>query len=63
MVLTVVFRNDSPMIVCNDTPTYRSVQVELTPEQLEKIAPRKTGFSDGKLDYESISRCFLEPEE
>jgi hypothetical protein len=51
MKLTVIFRNDSPMIHCGDTPSYRSVQIELTPEQCEAIKLR---------EHEEISRAFIE---
>lgn len=52
-VLTVILRDDSPMIFCGDSPSYRSVQVELTDEQWAKIKPRD--------ENESISTCFIEP--
>ena len=61
--LTVVLRNDGPMIHCDDCPSYRSVQVVLTPEQCAAIAPRKTGSSGGVDEYEYVSRAFLEPNE
>lgn len=58
--LTVIIRNDAPMLFCGDSPTYRSVQVELTQEQQEKIKLRVVG-TQGNLDLlESISSCFLE---
>ena len=62
MKLTVILRNDSPMIHCGDSPSYRSVQIELTHEQCIKIAPQKTGLSGGKDEYESISKAFIEQE-
>ena len=61
MKLTVILRNDSPMIHCGDSPEYRSVQIDLTPEQVAAIAPRKTGSSAGVEEYESISKAFIEP--
>jgi hypothetical protein len=60
MKLTVILRNDAPMIHCGDCPAYRSVQVVLTPEQCTAIAPRKTGSSGGIDEYEDISRAFIE---
>ena len=51
--LTVILRNDAPMIFCGDSPSYRSVHVELTDEQWVKIKP--------KDENESISTCFIEP--
>ena len=60
-ILTVVIRDDSPMIHCGDSPAYRSVQIELTDEQLARIGLRWT-YSSGSNDYyEEISRCFIEP--
>jgi len=55
MVLTVILRDDSPMIHCGDSPAYRSVRVDLTPEQVAAIAPRKTGSTGRQEEYESIS--------
>ena len=60
MKLTVILRNDAPMIHCGDCPAYRSVQVVLTREQCTAIAPRKTGSSGGIDEYEDISRAFIE---
>ncbi len=51
MKLTVILRNDSPMIHCGDSPSYRSVQVDLTPDQCAAIAPRKTESSGGTDEY------------
>ena len=61
MKLTVILRNDSPMIHCGDSPSYRSVQIDLTPEQCESIKPRWTGSSGGTDEYEEISKAFIEP--
>ena len=60
MKLTVIIRNDGPLIFCDDTPSYRSVSIELTPEQMEKIKLLKVGIDRGKDVYESYSKCFLE---
>ena len=62
MILTVILRDDSPMIHFGDSPAYRSVRVELTPEQVAAIAPRKTGCSGMQEEYESISKAFIEPD-
>ena len=56
--LTVIIRDDSPLINCGDTPTYRSVTVELTLDQRDKIRVR----SRSGQPYEYISKCFLEEE-
>jgi hypothetical protein len=65
MILTVIFRDDAPMIHCGDSPSYRSVQIELTPEQRKQLEPRfsyATGLGEQeKRYYESISKCFIEP--
>lgn len=59
-ILTVLIRDDTPMIHCNDTPAYRSVRIELTDEQREQIALRATGSTSGNPIYEAISKCWLE---
>ena len=61
MKLTVIFRDDAPLIHCGDCPSYRSVQIVLTPEQCEAIKPRRTGSNGTQDTYEEISKCFLEP--
>ena len=59
-LLTVIFRNDEPLVHCNDSPSYRSVQVRLTDEQRVALGRHWYGTSNGTDDYESISKCFLE---
>jgi hypothetical protein len=61
MKLTVIFRDDSPMIFCNDSPSYRSVQIDLTEKQNEVLKPLQTGTNGLNKIYESISKCFIEP--
>jgi hypothetical protein len=61
--LTVVFRDDGPMIHCGDCPTYRSVQITLTDEQVRALAMRPTYNSGATQFHEEISRCFIEPDE
>lgn len=58
--LTVVIRDDSPMIFCGDTPSYRSVSIALTQDQMDRIELLKIGTSGEREYYESISNCFLE---
>lgn len=58
--LTVMIRDDAPMIHCNDSPSYRSVRIELTDEQRDSIGLRATGVTSGNPIYESISKCWLE---
>ena len=50
--LTVIIRDDSPMIYCNDSPSYRTVRVSLTTEQQEVIM-----LANG---HESISMAIIE---
>ena len=40
MNLTVIFRDDSPMIFAGDTPKYRTVVIDLTEDQATKLIPR-----------------------
>jgi len=61
MILTVILRNDGPLIFAGDAPSYRSVQTELTPEQCEEIKPRHVGTDCGREVYEAISKAFIEP--
>jgi len=51
--LTVIIRNDTPIIHCNDVPSYRSVTITLTAEQMEKLRLQ---------DNEAISHSFIEIE-
>lgn len=60
-VLTVIFRDDTPMIFAGDTPSYRTVQIQLTPKQKQQLAPRYCGSNGVNRIYEDISRCILEP--
>jgi hypothetical protein len=54
--LTVVFRNDCPLIPSSDSldymSVYRSVQLTLTNEQLSEL------YMDNE---ETVSRCWIEP--
>ncbi len=61
--LTVIFRDDSPMIHCGDSPSYRTVRVKLTDEQREALALRFSFTSGGNHFWEDISRAIIEPEE
>jgi len=58
--LTVVLRNDAPLIHCGDSPSYRTVELTLTEEQERAIMLRKTGIDCGKTHYEAISKLILE---
>ena len=60
-VLTVIIRDVSPFMHLQEPPTYRSVQIELTPEQREKLSLAWVA-SSGFTDYhEEVSQCFFEP--
>ena len=61
--LTVIIRNDGPLIFAGDTPSFRSVKIALTPEQREKLALHWSGTSAGREIHESISHCFIEQED
>jgi len=63
--LTVVLRNDGPIRYCNGVPSFRavsfrSVTIELTPEQCVAIAPRKTDSVAGTDYFEAISQSIVE---
>lgn len=58
--MTVIIRDDSPLVHCNDNPSYRVVRVELTPQQREATGLRWTYSGGGNDYYESISRVIIE---
>ena len=58
--LTVIIRDDSPMIHCGDVPSYRRVTIDLTDEQKAKLCLYATSSSMAKDIFESFSKCFLE---
>ena len=58
--LTVLIRNDGPLIFCGDSPKYRSVAIALTDEQLRALSLDCVGIDCGRAVVESISTCFLE---
>ena len=60
MKLTVIIRDDGPMIHCGDSPSYRSVQLNLTDEQVVALSRRQTHSSGGVEYFEQYSRCFIE---
>lgn len=60
--LTVIIRDDSPMCYAHDSPAYRSVTIELTPEQIKKLALKEVWRSGLSSQHEKISQCFIEPE-
>lgn len=58
--LTVVIRDDSPLIHCGDNPSYRRVTIKLTDDQINYILLKATSQVMGNDVYESVSNCFLE---
>lgn len=62
MKLTVIYRDERALNYTGDPPTHRSVQIELTPEQCQKLKPRHLGFCCDRDMYEQISMVFIEPE-
>ena len=61
--LTVIIRDDAPMIHCGDVPSKRRVTVDLTSEQIEKLRLFSTSSQSGVDIFESVSFCFLEENE
>lgn len=59
--LIVIIRDASPLFFFNDAPRHRTVTVELTEEQLQKLRLEVVGVEGGKDLSEEIDRCFLEP--
>ena len=60
--LTVIFRDNSTMVRCGDSPSYRTVRIKLTDEQREALSLRYL-FSRGNNHFwEDISRAIIEPE-
>ena len=58
--LTIIFRDDAPLIHCGDSPSYRRVTIDLTEEQRNQIKVNATCTSMGKDIFESVSKCFFE---
>jgi hypothetical protein len=58
--LTVVIRDDSPMVHCGDCPSYRTVVLSLTTQQQEALELRYSHTQNGNAFYESISHLILE---
>lgn len=58
--LTVIIRDDSPLINCSDMPSYRRVTITLTGEQIKKMMLEPTCQQGERVFHESVSKCFLE---
>lgn len=61
--LTVIVRDDSPAIHLGDTPSYRSIRIQLTDEQRAQIALRPAWTTGKDVFYEVISKCIMEPDD
>ena len=67
MKLTVVFVNNWRNRIalefenCTMPQTFRTVHIELTPEQLKQIEPAPLGISHNKPVTEEIYNSWLEP--
>jgi|HubBroStandDraft_4_1064222.scaffolds.fasta_scaffold382929_5 hypothetical protein len=59
-ILTVIIRDDAPMIHCGDSPSYRTLRIALTEEQINEIELRHTATVATQEYFESISRTILE---
>jgi len=59
--LTIIIRDNAPLIFANSTPTYRTVRVRLTEDQQNKIRLKHTGTLGGDEVWEEVSQCILEP--
>jgi hypothetical protein len=60
VILTFIVRDISPLLFLNDLPVKRTIQLELTEEQLKKLNLRWVGFDGGKDVYESLAEVFME---
>jgi len=58
--ITAIIRDDAPMLLCGDSPTYRRVTFDLTYEQRTALQVFVTGISMGQPIFESLSRIFWE---
>ena len=60
MKLTVIIRDESPFMYLQEPPRHRSVSIEFTPEQKEKLELKSIGWNGGQEWFEEISHCFIE---
>lgn len=61
--LTVIIRDDAPLVFFNSAPEYRTVRVRLTDEQRAAITLNANGVQGGKPVWESISMAIIEDTE
>ena len=60
MKLYVTFVNTLPWEELHIIPRRRVVEVEMTPEQVQKLTPRRVGMIRGVERYEEIEICVLQ---
>lgn len=58
--LTVIIRDDGPLIFCGDSPSYRRVTLDLTDFQINRLHLQPTRTSGTEVFFEAVSQCFLE---
>lgn len=58
--LTIIIRNDGPLVNAGDRPSYRTIQIELTAKQRDSIKLHHTHTSGTTDYYEQISQAILE---
>lgn len=58
--LTVIIRDDAPLLCAGDSPSYRSVRVKLTQEQREALMLHSNGTSGRSPIWEEISHAIIE---
>ena len=59
----ILIRDDGPMVNANGSPSYRVVEIELTDEQLGKLALEQTWTQGVNEFYEVIDRVVINPTE
>ena len=58
--LTVILRDSSPMRHLQDAPSYRTVHLRLTDEQIAALDLRYTDTCGNAANYEDVAQAFLE---
>jgi hypothetical protein len=61
--VTFIVADYAPFIILQEPVRHRSVHIELTQEQIEKIGLKQSGTDCGKPIIETISKCFVENKE
>lgn len=57
--MTVIIRDDAPIVFSGDSPSYRSVRIKLTQEQ-RKALILSGSYDCGNIIWEDISRVIIE---